>query len=92
MAEAGGTAIQSGIHYQNSVAALYLGRLLDPRQRTASDLYRVIADRDDGKDIHRSTYLAPATFLGAKRSLIRGHLTEKTSRTYSTRIKGGKAS
>ncbi|MFH2047462.1 MAG: hypothetical protein ABIK92_20220 [Pseudomonadota bacterium] len=37
MSEAGGTTTQSGIHYQNSIAALYLGRLLDPRQRTASE-------------------------------------------------------
>src|SRR5215207_9026439 len=35
MAERGGPATQAGIHYQNSVAALYLGRLCDetPRQR-----------------------------------------------------------
>lgn len=29
MAEAGGTTTQSGIYYQNSIAALYLGRLID---------------------------------------------------------------
>jgi hypothetical protein len=43
MAENGGTTTQSGIHYQNSIAALYLGRLLDSRQRIASD--RVIEVR-----------------------------------------------
>ena len=31
MPEAGGTTTQSGIYYQNSIAALYLGRLLDLR-------------------------------------------------------------
>jgi hypothetical protein len=35
MSEAGGTTTQSGIHYQNSIAALFLGRLLDSRPRTA---------------------------------------------------------
>jgi hypothetical protein len=34
MAEAGGPATQAGIHYQNSVAALYLGRMLDLRARS----------------------------------------------------------
>lgn len=43
MSEAGGTTTQSGIHYQNSIAALFLGRLLDPHQRTASE--RVIQVR-----------------------------------------------
>lgn len=33
MAETGGPTTQSGILYQNSVAALYLGRLLDSRKR-----------------------------------------------------------
>lgn len=43
MPEAGGTTTQSGIYYQNSIAALYLGRLIDPRTRTASE--RVIEVR-----------------------------------------------
>jgi hypothetical protein len=43
MAELGGTTTQSGIHYQNSIAALYLGRLLDSRPRTSSE--RVIEVR-----------------------------------------------
>jgi hypothetical protein len=34
MSERGGTTTQSGILYQNSVAALYLGRLCDPTPRT----------------------------------------------------------
>ena len=33
MAEAGGPATQAGIYYQNTVAALYLGRMLDLRER-----------------------------------------------------------
>ncbi|MGB5050439.1 MAG: hypothetical protein WBO46_15955 [Caldilineaceae bacterium] len=37
MAEAGGPTTQSGILYQNSVAALYLGRLLDVAQRPISE-------------------------------------------------------
>ena len=37
MSERGGTATQSGILYQNSVAALYLGRLCDPTPRTDDD-------------------------------------------------------
>jgi hypothetical protein len=43
MAESGGTTTQSGIHYQNSIAALFIGRLLDSRQRIARD--RVIEVR-----------------------------------------------
>jgi hypothetical protein len=31
MAEVGGSTTQSGIYYQNTIAALYLGRMLDPR-------------------------------------------------------------
>ncbi len=37
MSERGGTSTQSGILYQNSVAALYLGRLCDPTPRTGAD-------------------------------------------------------
>lgn len=37
MSEIGGTTTQSGILYQNSIAALYLGRLIDPRSRVASE-------------------------------------------------------
>ena len=33
MAEAGGPTAQAGIRYQDQVAALYLGRMLDPRDR-----------------------------------------------------------
>lgn len=37
MPEAGGPTTQSGIDYQNSITALYLGRLLDSRDRPSSD-------------------------------------------------------
>ena len=37
MPESGGTTTQSGILYQNSIAALNLGRLCDMRQRPASE-------------------------------------------------------
>lgn len=37
MSERGGAATQSGILYQNSVAALYLGRLCDPTPRADAD-------------------------------------------------------
>lgn len=37
MPERGGPTTQSGILYQNTVAALYLGRLLDPLPRRAAD-------------------------------------------------------
>jgi hypothetical protein len=43
MTESGGTTTQSGIFYQNSIAALFLGRLFDSRHRPASD--RVIEVR-----------------------------------------------
>lgn len=43
MPESGGTTTQSGIFYQNSIAALYLGRLCDLRPRPASE--RVIEVR-----------------------------------------------
>lgn len=37
MAEAGGPANQAGIYFQNTIAALYLGRMLDLRPRRARD-------------------------------------------------------
>jgi hypothetical protein len=37
MAEAGGPTAQAGIRYQDQVAALYLGRMLDPRERARHD-------------------------------------------------------
>jgi len=43
MTEAGGTGTQSGIWYQNSMAALYMGRMLDTRARSIAD--RVLSVR-----------------------------------------------
>jgi WD40 repeat protein len=43
MPEPGGPAAQSGFYYQNSIAALYLGRLLDPRD--SIDARRVVSVR-----------------------------------------------
>jgi len=37
MPEPGGPTAQAGIHYQNTVAALFLGRMLDPQKRPDSD-------------------------------------------------------
>ena len=37
MAEAGGTSTQAGIRYQNSVAALHVGHMLDTRARSLRD-------------------------------------------------------
>lgn len=37
MAEAGGSATQAGIRYQDQIAALYLGRMLDARERPRHD-------------------------------------------------------
>jgi len=37
MSEYGGTTTQSGIFYQNSIAALYIGRLVDSHQRPTND-------------------------------------------------------
>lgn len=48
MAEAGGTSTQSGIWYQNSIAALYMGRMLDTRARPIGD--RVLSVRVEAPD------------------------------------------
>lgn len=37
MTEAGGPVTQAGIRYQDQVAALYLGRMIDPRERPRHD-------------------------------------------------------
>ena len=42
MPERGGPTTQSGILYQNSIAALYLGRLCDATQRPASDFVQSV--------------------------------------------------
>ncbi|WP_157838815.1 NACHT domain-containing NTPase [Achromobacter sp. DH1f] len=45
MAEAGGPTTQSGIYYQNTIAARYLGALLDLRLPSAAGASRVISVR-----------------------------------------------
>lgn len=49
MPESGGPTTQSGILYQNSWSALFLGRLLDPRPRSSSE--SVIAVRVEAPDV-----------------------------------------
>lgn len=49
MAEAGGPTTQAGIHYQNTIAALYIGRMLDLRARAARD--RVINVRLEAPEV-----------------------------------------
>ena len=46
--ERGGPTTQSGILYQNSITALYLGRLCDPRSYEYSE--RVVRVRVDAPD------------------------------------------
>jgi hypothetical protein len=71
MAENGGTTTQSGIHYQNSIAALYLGRLIDFRQRIASE--RVVEVRVEAPthvdDVVVSHADGGRTFIQAKESI-----------------------
>jgi hypothetical protein len=71
MAEKGGTTTQSGIHYQNSIAALYLGRLLDFRQRIASD--RVVEVRVEAPNHVDDVVVSHAdggrSFIQAKESI-----------------------
>ncbi|MRG98171.1 NACHT domain-containing protein [Polyangium spumosum] len=42
MPAAGGPTTQSGIHYQDALAALYLGRMCDPRERPLRDHVREV--------------------------------------------------
>jgi len=71
MSEAGGTTTQSGIHYQNSIAALYLGRLLDSRPRTAGE--RVVEVRVEAPEHVDDIVVRHAdgsrSFIQAKESL-----------------------
>jgi hypothetical protein len=51
MAEAGGSTTQSGILFQNSVAALYLGRLCDSGRRPVTDqVFQVEVESVDAVD------------------------------------------
>src|SRR3954464_704188 len=74
MAEAGGTSTQSGIRYQNSVAALHMGRMLDTRARPIGD--RVISVRVEAPDHVAAIvvrYAEGATgYIQAKLSLRQG--------------------
>ena len=71
MSETGGATTQSGIHYQNSIAALFLGRLLDPRPRTASE--RVVEIRVEAPEHVDDVVVRHAdgsrSFIQAKESL-----------------------
>ena len=74
MAEAGGAAAQAGFHYQNSVAALMLGNLLDFDPHPAQD--RVVEVRveapehvDDVVVLHADGH---RDFLNVKLTLARG--------------------
>ncbi len=50
MVEAGGPAAQAGIRYQNTVAALYLGHVLDLRARSARDRVTRIVEAPQAVD------------------------------------------
>ncbi len=50
MAEPGGTTTQSGIYYQNSIAALYLGRLIDSSRIVSETLESVRVESPDAVD------------------------------------------
>ena len=74
MAEAGGPANQAGIYYQNSIAALYLGRMLDLRPRRARD--RVVHVRVEAPQAVDDIVIQMADgtrrFVQAKLSLVKG--------------------
>lgn len=71
MPERGGPTTQSGILYQNSVAALYLGRLCDAAPRPAAD--RVVGVRVEAPERVDDTVVAFAddhrTFIQAKEQI-----------------------
>ncbi len=74
MAEKGGPTAQSGILYQNSIAALYAGRLLDPRFQAAAE--RVIELRVEAPEDVDDVVVRHAdhgrTFIQAKEALTVG--------------------
>lgn len=71
MPESGGPTTQSGILYQNSWSALFLGRLLDPRPRSSSDsVIAVRVEAPDAVDDSVVTHTDGAkTFIQAKESM-----------------------
>lgn len=74
MSEAGGPSTQAGIFFQNSIAALYLGRMLDTRERAVRDrvlCVRVEAPADvDDIVVHHSD--GSHRYIQAKLSLTLG--------------------
>lgn len=74
MAEAGGTSTPSGIWYQNSVAALHMGRMLDTRARPIGDrVLSVGVEAPDHVDDIVVRYADGATrFIQAKLTLRQG--------------------
>lgn len=56
MAESGGATTQSGIYYQNSIAALYLGRLVDSSRRSEETIESVRVEAPEAVDDVVVTY------------------------------------
>ena len=56
MAESGGTTTQSGIYYQNSIAALYLGRLVDSSRTNEETIESVRVEAPEAVDDVVVTY------------------------------------
>lgn len=75
MSEAGGPANQSGILYQNSIAALYLGRLLDMQERSPNEqIERVRVEAPEHVDDIVVTFLdGHSEYHQAKEKLEIGH-------------------
>jgi hypothetical protein len=70
MPEAGGTATQSGIYYQNSVTALYLGQMLDGARVGNRVITNVRAEARESVDDTVVTYADGAReFIQSKESL-----------------------
>src|SRR5258708_8696260 len=71
MAEAGGPATQAGIFYQNTVAALYLGRMLDLRRRSTQHrvLYVRVEAPEEVDDIVVRLGDGSRRFVQAKRTI-----------------------
>lgn len=74
MAEAGGTSTQAGIYYQNSIAALHMGRMLDVRPRAIGDRVTSVRVEAPGAvdDIVVRHADGTTKYIQAKLSLRRG--------------------